>query len=339
MPLNNHDVEDISQYIKFPPEDMEKYFPKSCFGSYKYYEFDRSKTFGLMCTEEGLMLVNYLKQIMEYKNNPELIKTIKSQFLQCKDIKEVMTLLKDENVYSIIYHHFAINMIDSLNKHRGKILFQKLFHTSAFFDALVNMMVKELKNVEFKEFLLNDELRQDLCDQLMVFIDQNADHSNPNPLDIPYLLRILNQMTFKLPNDKTHKFVFQRYKKNYKKIPSTISNYGFPGFQGINSGILLHGVRGAGKSGVMLYTAMWAHKMNWIVVSVGSGYKWTQNDEYPLRRHNKTGLYMQPQYGVELLEQLKSGKNNVFSYIFVIFTDRIDKISFFLDFLKISCFY
>jgi len=47
------------------------------------------------------------------------------------------------------------------------------------------------------------------------------------------------------------------------------------GFLGFNSGCLLYGERGSGKSGVLGFASMWAHKNKWIVATVPSCYKWT----------------------------------------------------------------
>lgn len=283
---------------------MEKYFPKDCFGGYKTYEYSFSKTFGVMCTEEGLKIMNYLKWIMDYKNIDL------SRFLQCKHYKEVISLLEDEEIYPKIYHTFAITLTDSLKKYRSSLLFEKLFHTSPVFDSLVNILVQELRYLNFLPHLLNPETRKDLFEQLLTFVDQNADHSNPNPLDIPYFLKVLNSLEFKLPDGKTHKVFFKKYRKSYKKLPSNISRFGLANFQGINSGVFLHGVRGSGKSGVLLYAAMCAHKMNWIVVTVPNVYKWTQLGELEMRRHHASGLYLQQEYALDFLEQLKSGKFN-----------------------------
>jgi len=314
--INEHGPEDIGFYVKFTQEEMEKYFSKQCFGSYKTCEYIRSKTFGIMCTEENLTIVNYLKAIMEFQKNPN---PDFSKFLQCKSLKEVSTLLKDEEIYPLIYHSFAINLIDSLKKYRKDELFQRLFHTSPIFDALVNIMVQELRNIEFLPYLLNEETRKGLFDQLLFFVEQNADHSNPNPLDITYFLKTLNMVTFKLPNEKTYIVDFKKYKRTHRKFPSNISNFGVPNFQGINSGLLLHGVRGSGKSGALIYSAMWAHKMGWVVVSVPNVHQWTQIGEFELRRHHKTGLYLQQEYAVEFLEQFKTGKERnilIFFYFF-----------------------
>lgn len=301
MKLDQHDPEDIASYLKFPKEDLEKYFLHDCFGTYKDFEFKYSKTFGVMCTEEGLIIMNYLKAIHEFKSLD-----IK-KFLDCKTSKEIVELLKDEEIYLKVFHLFAISLIDALKKYRKHLVFQKLFHTSPIFDGIVNVFVQELKNIKFINYIFDEKTRKDIFNQVVDFIEQNTDHSNPNPLDVSYFLKVLGEIELNMPDSKKYKLSFKHYRNTYKKYPQTISKFGFQGFQGYNSGVFLHGSRGTGKSGVLLYAAMWAHKMNWIVVSVPNVFKWTQLDELDLRRHEGSGLFLQPEYGVEFLEQFKTG--------------------------------
>ena len=52
-------------------------------------------------------------------------------------------------------------------------------------------------------------------------------------------------------------------------------HYGLKNYVGFNSGLLLHGERGTGKSGVLGLATVWAHKNKWVVASVPSCFKWT----------------------------------------------------------------
>lgn len=283
---------------------MERFFPKACFGTYKTFEYDHSKTFGVMATEEGLTIINYLRGIMlDYKN---------FDYSVLLDSQRVEEALKDEEIYPRVYHLFSSELIEAMKPYRKSLLFQKLFHTSPIFDAIVNVMVQEVTNKDFAQFLFNPETRPGLFSQLVHYIEQNADHSNPNPLEVPYFMKVLGVCEFQMPGDKKHSLDFKKYTKLYKRLPYTISRFGFHGFQGINSGVFLHGDPGTGKSGTMLYVSMWAQKMGWIVVSVPSVEKWTQCAELGLKTHNASGLFIQQEYAVEFLEQFKSGNFSIF---------------------------
>lgn len=256
-----------------------------------------------MCTEEGLQVVNYLRGIMLDTKNYDY-----SRILNADEV-QILELLKDEEIYPRLYHLLSKSFIDALKPYRKLSLFQKLFHTSPIFDAVVNVMVQEMKHSVIRTALLDDKLRDDIFKQVAAFIEQNADHSNPNPLEIPYFMKVLGKINLQLSEGKVHTLNFANYKKLYKKLPANISRFGFPGFHGINSGVLMHGDKGTGKSGVLLYAAMWAHKMGWIVVSVPNVEKWTLSGEFEVRRHYASGLYLQQEYAVEFLEQFKSGNN------------------------------
>ena len=63
------------------------------------------------------------------------------------------------------------------------------------------------------------------------------------------------------------------------------------GFKGFNSGCLLYGDCGVGKSGIMSYLTAWAHDSNWIVVNVPHATKIVSTGLRVQRLEN--GLYMQ----------------------------------------------
>jgi len=50
-------------------------------------------------------------------------------------------------------------------------------------------------------------------------------------------------------------------------------------------------MEGTGKSGVLLYLTMWAHKAGWLVLSVPSMFTWTQI-ACKTERHNSAGLFL-----------------------------------------------
>jgi len=76
----------------------------------------------------------------------------------------------------------------------------------------------------------------------------------------------------------------------------------------------LSGDKGSGKSGVLLFATMWAHKNNWIVVNVPSAYELTQTD-CKFIRHHKTSLYLQNEFAREWLEFFKNANKDLISKI------------------------
>jgi hypothetical protein len=63
-----------------------------------------------------------------------------------------------------------------------------------------------------------------------------------------------------------------------------------PQFKGTNTGLLLWGERGCGKSQILTYAAAWAHENRWIVLAIPSCEKYTDGD-VAIKRH-KNGLYL-----------------------------------------------
>lgn len=62
---------------------------------------------------------------------------------------------------------------------------------------------------------------------------------------------------------------------------------------GFNSGILLYGDRGTGKSGTLGMVTMWAHTNKWVVVNIPDAMRYTENKIQGFDRHHKVGLYVQ----------------------------------------------
>jgi hypothetical protein len=65
-----------------------------------------------------------------------------------------------------------------------------------------------------------------------------------------------------------------------------------PRFKGANSGLLLWGPRGTGKSQILSYVSAWAHENRWAVVNVPRCEAFTDGRHEIFRYKN--GLYLQP---------------------------------------------
>ena len=74
----------------------------------------------------------------------------------------------------------------------------------------------------------------------------------------------------------------------------------FPRFKGSNSGLLLWGETGSGKSQIMSYVTAWAHENNWMVMPVPECELYTWGSE-KLKRH-KNGLFIQEELAMDLIE-------------------------------------
>lgn len=91
-------------------------------------------------------------------------------------------------------------------------------------------------------------------------------------------MKTIKEIEIPLSNNESMKInlLDEKQLKNKRKIPQGLKY--FDKFAGINSGAMLHGDRGTGKSGTLLYVTMWAHKNNFLVLNVPSSWKLTQTE-------------------------------------------------------------
>jgi hypothetical protein len=73
-------------------------------------------------------------------------------------------------------------------------------------------------------------------------------------------------------------------------------------FKGFNTGGLLWGERGSGKSQILSYLTAWAHENNWINLTVASCPEFVEGEHRIERMQN--GLYLQPELAERMLSDL-----------------------------------
>ena len=90
-----------------------------------------------------------------------------------------------------------------------------------------------------------------------------------------------------------YKLYLQNYHKfcNHHWRPEDIRRVSFPRFKGNNTGCLLWGERGCGKSQILTYLTAWAHEKQWVNLTI-SDPQGIVNGRSDLFR-NKDGLYLQ----------------------------------------------
>jgi hypothetical protein len=74
-------------------------------------------------------------------------------------------------------------------------------------------------------------------------------------------------------------------------------------FKGFNSGVLLHGEAGCGKSQILTYLHAWAKENNWLVIPIHKATRFTKDPAF-IERH-PSGMYLQHDLAKELLLDLK----------------------------------
>jgi len=109
-----------------------------------------------------------------------------------------------------------------------------------------------------------------------------------------------------------YKLLFSAYHKICYGLwrPEDIRRVSLPNFKGANSGVLLWGNRGTGKSQVLSYASAWAHENRWAVVNIPSCEAFVDGTEETFRFKN--GLYLQPILAKQLLFSLRTSNELLF---------------------------
>lgn len=117
----------------------------------------------------------------------------------------------------------------------------------------------------------------------------------------------LDSYKYKLYLQGYHKFCYHHWR------PEDIRNVSFPRFKGNNTGILLWGERGCGKSQILSYTTAWAHENNWMNVTI------SYPDEFINLKHKffrfKNGLYLQQELATQILSNIKTSNEQLLNEI------------------------
>jgi len=76
-----------------------------------------------------------------------------------------------------------------------------------------------------------------------------------------------------------------------------------PDFKGFNSGLILNGPSGSGKSQIMAYIHLWAKENKWVILAIPKASKFTK--DYSVLERHITGLYLQHNLVREVLIEFK----------------------------------
>jgi len=284
--------QDIGRVVEYPKNDIYKYFPLSPLGDYYHNQFKLSKRFCLQCTEEAFKLTNEMRKLNADRLQEENYSRI---FAEADTPQDARQVLNDEELYPRIFHDFALTFLDRLAPFRKDEIMNRMFTDCYLFDTLVNVLVRELINKDLRAHLINQEKRAKIIDQVLVQVREKLTaESNPQRIKETFnTIEAFNLVVEEQGQEaQNHSILLRRYANSPRTVPATMREYGLKNFIGFNSGAIVSGMRGAGKSGLLMYATMWAHKNNWIVVNPPDAYFLTQNRQR-LRRHHDSGLYLE----------------------------------------------
>ena len=310
----------VGVFATFPEKLIPKYYKGGFPGTYGQYQFLTSKKLAIQCVKEGVLVLNELRRIQSDRPSQDEYETA---FANCKEPKDFLRVLDNEELFPRIFRDFANTFIDCLAPYRADPFMDKVFANAFFFDAVTNVLVRQLSNPQLGPHLMKENSRKEIINQLLDHIQNNLDQEC-NPTLIGEMFNYLGQVSFdlaKITGGKAQEkgvIDFKRYIKGPRWLPKNMRQFGNKKFSGFNSGALIHGRSGTGKSALLLLSTMWAYRNNWVVLLVPDGYKLTNarpEPEYQFHWHKKTGLFMQFEQARQLLEAFKEANSELLAKI------------------------
>lgn len=342
----DHDYSSIGKYTVFPEEKRNEYFPFGCYGNYMKNEFSLTNRIAIMCRDEGLKLANtfsYIKTAEERKAiiDYEAIYAGKFDFKNLVNKFEVFSTFYQEFAFTLLniiresknaeYSYMITNpdifdslltiFTKSLRKNHFNIFLVTPTTRYAIFKSVLDAVHEKLAT-KFK-FSSEDNVSKDLKISErdyypLSYFDEiiNAFKVFKFELDYSEIKAYCEFKNYKLSDEiaKKNKINFtlhltdyyenckmQWRPKDHREILST--------FKGFNTGALLYGEGGNGKSMTLAYLHAWAKESGWVVFGVNDPRKFTHAC-YDLERHS-SGIFVQPELAREFLLDFKILNYNI----------------------------
>ena len=320
--LSFHSVDEIGRYTLFPMSHSKENFPSGAYGNY-YEEYKKTNLFSIMCREEGLKLANTFSNItLPSERNVDFEAIINNRY-------HFKSELKKEEVFFMFFQEFSTSVLKYLEKTNNKEAY-KILANADVFDGLITVLVRTLIKNNINTFLCLPNTREKIISRVIEILlakfssrkeylnsfEEIVDEVKTIEFILPFQDIIDFAENMKIPinpeilakwrQKKTSKFVLHLtsfYELcTYQWRPESHRTL-IKDFKGFNSGCLLTGEAGCGKSQILTYLHAWAKENNWIVLPIPRATKFTK-DPSEIERH-PTGMYMQHVFAQELLLDLK----------------------------------
>lgn len=217
--------------------------------------------------------------------------------------------------------HTLLDYIESFSQGDERNDIKHFFMPPGIFDGIVSILIQELGKKPMRPYICDKNARMALVDQLVSKIRSYLKSTNHQVKDfseicevMPLIKLQLNKATLsgqfaelQKKDVKEYKLYMQGYHKfcNHHWRPAEIRRASFPRFKGNNTGALLWGERGCGKSQILTYCTAWAHDAdNWINMTLSNSEDMVSGRSPALRWKN--GLYLQKPMAVQMLQDFKT---------------------------------
>lgn len=344
--FTDHDYSSIGKYVVFPEEKRNEYFPFGCYGNYMKNEFALTEQIGVMCRDEALKLANtfsYIKTEEERKALIDFDAIYAGQF----DFKNLVNKFEVFSTFYQEFAHTLLNIIrESKNAEYSYMvtnpdIFDSLL--TIFVKSLrknhinIFLVTPTTRRAIFQSVL--DEIHEKLATKFKFSSQDNVNKdlkiSERDYYPISYFDEIINafkifkfnldyadiraycevkgyKLCDKIANRKAVNFTLhltdyyenckmQWRPKDHRDILSK--------FKGFNTGALLYGEGGCGKSMTLTYLHAWAKESGWVVFAVPDPRKFT-HAAFDLERH-PSGIFVQPELAKEFLLDFKIVNYNI----------------------------
>jgi len=329
-----HTYHDIGTYTLFPPEQYKKLFPYDFFGDYLKDDYRFTKTFALMCREDGLRLAaDFSCRTLPHERNLIDYKELIHKCAKDTRLKGLNELVRDEDYFRSFYYDFCLDLIEVYKEIKYKDqLGRQVLEAASIFDSIVSILVRSLNQRTLRLFLLHKSARKKIMKEFLERIKEEVTREKIVPINMSEILITLSSVDFNLDyadlkdvlkaeelpkdlKDGKRKYtlllkLLQRFGHHLWR-PKSVSKFSLPEFKGFNTGGLLWGERGRGKSQTLAYLGCWAHDNNWATIFIPSGYKLVRGFEHSTP--HSCGLYMQPEYAQEILIGIQQTNKDVFA--------------------------
>lgn len=260
------------------------------------------------------MLVNVLKGIQATTGKSfDVAKFV----LDNQDAVDFDEALKQFDNYQGVYRVLARSFRDVMVRHRGESFVYNKMGDSYLFDTILHVLMRHMsKDIDFRLSLADTESRKAIFESLMTQILERTEEEFASLKEPSIWLRDLKYLIFDInkfdvngrqakATGQTKEFIIdlRQIKDHMEELPAALKEFSYKEWLGLNSGIMLYGDRGTGKSGVLNFVTTWAWKNDWVILKVPSVYRLTQ-EEISYKRHEESRLYLQPQLATEFLNEL-----------------------------------
>ena len=271
------------------------------------------------------MFVNTMRQIQSLMNKPfDMTKFV----LDHQNSVEYNEAIGQFEFYIGIYRLLAADFREALMKHRGNSFVYNKLGDSFLFDSLLHVIIKHLgEDIDFRLAMADAQTRKLLFEEVMNQILERSVEEFASLTKPAIWLNDLKYLTFEVsrydvsrrsakPTAEKKEFIIdlRTIKDHLDEVPAALSKHGYKDLVGFNSGVMLYGDRGAGKSGLLAFVTAWAWRNNWIVIKIPSVHRLTQT-AIPFKRHEESRLYLQPELAKEFLDDLVKTNEHLLSNI------------------------